>query len=389
MPKYRIKDLRARFLLGIINLGGYLIWGWSKRGTRSSENLSPNNIFVLQLDEIGDVLLSTPALRQLRRLYPRAKITVAVRRPGYEILSGNPDIDQLLMIDLPRFRTGVAGMKKDGRNIKIAAAPLKARLGTSFDLGIDLRADLRTIYLLKKIGIPHRLSQAIRGGGFWLSHVAPYLGLQHEVERKLSIISFLRPSISLPTDLKLKIWLGSADQQRAEEILKKNGVSFGEKYIVIHPFAGWKPKEWPADRFTQMAQYLAESRRCKVLIIGSSAEKAEAQKIAQATRHPAVINLAGQMDLKATGAVIAGAKLFLGNDSGPLHLACATQTPAIALFGQNTPRRYGPWQNRNITLYHSVECSPCAQTKCQRQPRCLELITTEEVKGAIKKLLKD
>src|SRR5690606_10729805 len=98
-------------------------------------------------------------------------------------------------------------LKKDFQNIKIAAARLKSSLSSTIDLGIDLRADLRTIYLLKNIGVPHRVSQAIRGGGFWLTHVAPYRGLQHEVERKLSIIAFLRPSVSSPADLKLKIVL--------------------------------------------------------------------------------------------------------------------------------------------------------------------------------------
>ncbi len=385
MATYKLKNRRQRILLGLINAAGYLIWGWSKIGRQWPKNFDPKNILVLQLDEIGDVLLSTPALRLLRQIYPKAKIIVAVRRPGYEILSGNPDIDQLHLVDLPRFSATTGGMKTDFNLIRQALPKIKAELPASIDLGLDLRADLRTIYLLKKLGIPQRVSQAIRGGGFWLTGVAPYHGLQHEAERKLGLVRSLRPTVALPKNLKLEIALDSHAKNRAAEALSQCGIHPGDNYTVIHPFAGWKPKEWPANRFAQIAKSLVTDYRQTVMVIGTEKEKNAAQEIVRAAGRQA-FNLAGYLDLKATAAVIAGAKLFIGNDSGPLHIACATQTPAIALFGQNTPKRYGPWQNRNITIYHPVECSPCPQTKCERRPSCLELITTDEVIAAISKI---
>lgn len=386
MVNYKLKNRRQGILLGLVNIAGYLIWGWSKIGARPLADFKPKNILVLQLDEIGDVLLSTPALRLLRQLYPGAKIIVAVRRPGYEILAGNPNIDQLLLVDLPRFSAETAKMPADLKKIKQALPVIKSKLPGMIDLGIDLRADLRTIYLLKKLGAKQRISQSIRGGGFWLTQIAPYLGLQHEVERKIGIIHYLRPAASLPSNLRLEIAVNTDNKRQAGEILAQNGVKMADKYTVFHPFAGWKPKEWPADRFVQIAMYLGTDYHQKVVIIGSAAEREAAEKITRAAGG-STVNLAGWADLKTMAAIIAGAKLFIGNDSGPMHIACAVQTPVIALFGQNTPRRYGPWQNKNITIYHPVECSPCPQTSCSRRPRCMEIISVDEVKEAIGRIL--
>lgn len=386
MAVYKMKNRRQGILLGLVNAAGYLIWGWSKIGARPLTDFTPKNILVLQLDEIGDALLSTPALRLLRQIYPRAKIIVAVRCSGHEILSGNPNIDQLVLVDLPRFSATLAGMRTDFKKIKQALPGIKAALPAAIDLGIDLRADLRTIYLLKKLAVKQRVSQSIRGGGFWLTHVAPYLGLQHEVERKMGIIRYLSPAASLPSNLRLEIAVNENNKRQAGEILAQNEVKMADKYAIIHSFAGWKPKEWPANRFIQVAKYLGTDYHQKVVIIGSISERSAAEKIARAAGASAV-NLAGQVDLKTTAALIAHATLFIGNDSGPMHMACAVQAPVIALFGQNTPKRYGPWQNKNVTIYHPVECSPCAQTSCSRQPRCMEMISVDEVKTAISKLL--
>ncbi len=386
MGVYRMKNWRQRILLGPLNAAGYLIWGWSKIGARPLADIKPKNILVLQLDEIGDVLLSTPALRLLRQIYPESKIIVAARRAGYEILSGNPNIDQLILVDVPRLSASTKQMPADIKKIKQALPVIKSKLPGTIDLGIDLRADLRTIYLLKKLGAKQRVSQSIRGGGFWLTHIAPYLGLSHEVERKMGIIRYLSPNASLPSNLRLEIAVNEDNKRQAGEILAQNEVKITDKYAVYHPFAGWKPKEWPADRFVQIAKYLVIDYHQKVVIIGSAAEREAAEKIAR-TAGTAAVNLAGQIDLKTTAAVIAGATLFIGNDSGPMHIACAVETPVIALFGQNTPKRYGPWQNKNVTIYHPVECSPCSQTGCSRRPRCMEMISVDEVREAIGRIL--
>lgn len=385
MTAYKLKNRRQGILLGLVNIAGYLIWGWEKIGVRPSDDFHPKTILVLQLDEIGDVLLSTPALCLLRQLYPEAKIIVAARRPGYEILAGNPNIDQLLLVDLPRFSAETAKMPADLKKIKQALPEIKSKLPGTIDLGIDLRADLRTIYLLKKLGARLRISQSIRGGGFWLTRIAPYLGLQHEVERKMGIIRYLSPAASLPSNLRLEIAVNADNKRQADEVLSRNGVKTTDEFTVIHPFAGWEPKQWPADRFSAIARYLTEKFKHHVIIVGSSRDGEPAARIV-ARSGPQVKNLTG-LSLKTMAAVIARARLFIGNDSGPMHIACAVQTPVIALFGQNTPERYGPWQNKNITIYHPVECSPCPQTSCSRRPSCMEMITVDEVKEAIERIL--
>ncbi len=387
MPAYRIKNTRSRILMPLVNFFGYAIWGWSRLSAPPLNQVFPKKILVLLLDEIGDVLLATPALHRLRKIYPQAKIAVAVRRPGYAILSANPDIDDLILVDLPRFSARPSGLLADLKNIKKALPVLMSRLKEPYDLGLDLRADLRTIYLLKKIGLPIRVSQSIRGGGFWLTHIPPYHGELHEAERKLEIVNFLRPNFNEKVDGKLRIAVAPEKKRQARLHLSNSGITESHKFAVIHPFAGWPPKQWPAERFAEISRYLAIKHRLKVVIIGAPQDKPAADKIVSLSNQDGVVSLAGAIDLKTTAAIIEHASLFIGNDSGPMHLACAVQTPVIALFGQNTPHRYGPWQNKNITLYHQVECSPCPQTECRRRPNCLELISIDEVMKAIVTLL--
>ena len=334
---------------------------------------------------MGDVLLSTPALSYLRQAFPKANITVVVRDIGRLVLARNQDINNLITVRVPRFGSGFKTMRADLATVREAVAQVRRQEPGPFDLGIDLRADLRTIAILRQLKIPVRISQSIRSGGFWLTHVAPFQGEQHEVERKLGIAKFAAAGrkVNLPVNLKMEV--PAAANKKAQRILEENGIAADDKYAVIHIFAGWQPKEWPQERFAAIARYLEKQYGCKTVVIGTTKEAARINK--SALNIPPVHNLAGQTDLAETASIIAGAEIFVGNDSGPMHLASAMQTPTVALFGQNTPRRYGPWQNRNITIYHPVECSPCSQNECHRQPRCLELITVPEVKQAIDKLL--
>jgi len=387
MPHYRIKDWRNAILLHLSNLGGYLIWGWRRIVEPDLSSLAAHHILVVQLDEFGDVLLSTPALSYLRKLFPAAHITVLLRKPGYEALNCNSNIDRLVLVDLPRLNASFKGLAADLRRINAVTDSVKKELGSViFDLGIDLRSDFRTIFLLHKLPVKIRVAQAIRGGGFWLTHIAPYRGVEHEVERKIGIVQDLRQGDFELADKRLQITVGKTEEVAAYEILKVHGIRQGDPFAVIHPFAGWREKEWPIDRFAALIDYLRQRYGLKSIVIGSTDENARAIELDSLSKS-GVINLAGRTNIRESAVVIGAARLFIGNDSGPMHIASAMQTPTIALFGQNTPLRYGPWQNRNVTIYHQVECSPCAQTTCKRHPSCLELITLDEVKGAVDRVL--
>jgi len=382
--KYKIKNPRTAILAGLVNVGGHLIWGWQRLRRVNLAETEPRRILVLQLDEIGDVLLSTPALACLRQAFPQAQIDVVVRPGGQAVLRETPDIDKLIPVDVPRLSANSGGFSQDLAIARKAAAAIKKVAGHPYDLGIDLRADLRTIYILYRLNIPVRVSQAIRSGGFWLTNIAPYVGLEHEAKRKLGIVKFVRPCPGNEKH-KLRFHLTTKDEKRAGLILQENGITRDEPYAVMHIFAGWQPKEWPQERFAELAKYLLEKYQLRTVIIGTEKESARIDN--SDLNREGVINLAGQTSLAETAAIIKKARVFIGNDSGPMHIAAAVQAPVVALFGQNTPKRYGPWQTESKVLYHQVECSPCPQTDCKRQPSCLELITVDEVKSAVDQLL--
>jgi len=381
--KYTIKNSKVAVAAKVIDWFGGLVWGWRRPAPVDLEKIKPRHILVLQLDEIGDVLLSTPALHYLRKAFPQAKIDVAVRPGGEKVLAENPDVDNLITVDISRFSAGASF--QDFKKAKLAAAQIRKKSDVDYDLGIDLRSDLRTIYILYKLGVKARVSQAIRSGGFWLTNEAPFAGQQHEVERKLGIARFVRKIDASTFNDKLRFYVSEANRHEAQSVLRQNGISAAEKFVVMHIFAGWQPKEWPQNRFAEMADYLYQQYDLRSVIIGT---EAEARRIdASALNREGVINIAGQTSLAETAAIIESAQLFIGNDSGPMHLAAAVHTPVVALFGQNTPKRYVPWRCPAEVLYHEVECSPCPQTECKRQPSCMELIKVAEVKRAIDKLI--
>lgn len=384
MPdNYKIKNPKTAAAAKFADFFGYLIWGWRRPQSVSLKKIEPRRILVLQLDEIGDVLLSTPALHYLRKVFPGAKIDVAVRPGGEQVLAHNPDINNLIPVKMPRLSAGAN--LRDFKKAGLAAEQIRKQSGADYDLGIDLRSDLRTIYILHKLSLPIRVAQAIRSGGFWLTHKAPFTGQQHEVLRKLDIVKFIRGAGSSKISDELVFPVSKEAEREAQSIIRQNGIGANEDFAVMHIFAGWQPKEWPQNRFAEIADYLYQQYDLRSVIIGT---EAEARRIdASALNREGVINIAGQTSLAETAAVIGFGQIFIGNDSGPMHLAAAMQTPVVALFGQNTPQRYGPWRCPAEVLYHPVECSPCPQTECKRQPSCMELIKVVEVKKAIDKLI--
>ncbi|EKD49665.1 MAG: hypothetical protein ACD_63C00076G0003 [uncultured bacterium] len=389
MRRYKMKGRKKSFAMPLVNLCGYLVYGWNRIGRRNLKKIFPKNILVLSLDEIGDTLLATPALKYLRDAFPKAKIFVACRDRVCEVLDGNTNVDEILKMDMPRM--GVPSLKSYKRDFyrveSVIRQIYKKTDDVDFDLGIDLKADIRTIKILKDLKIPVRVSQAIRSGGFWLTHVAPYLGETHEVIRKLSIVNFIK-KIKDKSYLKqkMKIFVSDKDRKKAQVVLATNGLERGKQYVVMHAFAGWRPKEWPKDRFAKLADYIREKYDLRTVLVGTE-EEADGILEIQDLAKSVPLNVAGQTTVKETAAIIEGAKFFVGNDSGPMHIASAVQTPTVALFGQNIPKRYGPWQNKSIAIYHKIECSPCEQIRCVRKPTCMELITLDEVKKAVDKML--
>ncbi|MBN1826474.1 MAG: glycosyltransferase family 9 protein [Candidatus Eisenbacteria bacterium] len=204
----------------------------------------------------------------------------------------------------------------------------------------------------------------------------------HEVETNLRIVGVndfsveRRPSLQVREDVATEI----------SEMIRDRLPSC-RHYVVIHPGAISPLRCWSSHRFIEVIRWIRESTDLGVVVTGSSSEKALAEEIVSDTRS-GVISLAGETSLIQVVAVISGALAMVSVDTGVMHIATAVGTPVIALVGPEDPNRFGPYGRENAVLYHNYSCSPCDQVNCVRgRPECMETITTDEVIGALRRVL--
>jgi ADP-heptose:LPS heptosyltransferase len=335
-------------------------------------------ILVVKLDHIGDVLLATPVITNLRLHYPHAHIALLVGSWSKQVIEHNPDIDEILCYDSPFFcRSGREATLKDAMQM------LRRLKSERYDLIVELRGDFLTLALailkggkyrldrseqrvLKKLRNPpfppllkggRRGGEVIKGGKVGLESEPAYS--EHEVEINLDVLrSGEMPIISRKTFFNVP----SENQIWAKGFLSEVGIDTSKPIVAIHPGSPVPLKRWPAERFAKLADILIE-RKTQVLFLGGTNEKRLVEEIQSQMRHNSV-NIAGRTNLQQLGAVLQNCHLFIGNDSGPMHIAAAVGTRVIGLFGPSSPERFGPFGDNCTAIRKKPDCPPCMKEKC-------------------------
>jgi len=336
-------------------------------------------ILIVRTDRLGDVVLSTPVIKAVRDACPGSFIAMMVTPYTREIVDGNPYLDETVIFDKERYR-GVAGT--------LACARMLAR--QRFDTAIVLHPVIRIHLILFLAGIRRRIGYD-RKWGFLLTQRLPHTkqaGARHEIEYNLDILA----GAGIPAaGRKLFIPVRENDRCSVAAVLADNGVKDGERVVVLHPGASCRSKRWPAQRFAEVADRLAEQGIPKVVIAASAQDKACGELIAHEARS-GVTDLSGDLSVGELAALLERASLLISNDSGPVHMAAAVGVPVIALFGRNQPglsaRRWGPVGKDDIVLQKDVGCVECRAHDCTRGYACLLAITVDEVVAAAKNILK-
>ncbi|MFC1699100.1 lipopolysaccharide heptosyltransferase II [Candidatus Omnitrophota bacterium] len=335
---------------------------------------SIHKILVIRTDRMGDVLLNIPAIRALKQSFS-ASIVALVNPDLKELLSGSPEIDQIL------------SFRQEGWN----KSPLsRLRLlwqirKMKFDLAVILNPAKRFHILTYLAGIPRRLGYD-RKWGFLLTHKikdSKSLGQRHEVEYNLD----LARSIGADTqDKSISLKVEQQDREWVEGLLSKQGVVNGEEIVALHPHSSNPAKCWPRENFVILCDQLQE-QGLKVAIIGGVEQRKAARKLAALAKYPP-INLSGKLSLKQLVAFFQRSSLLVSNDSGPVHVAAAAGAPTVVIFGRNlpgvSPRRWGPWGSGHIILHKDPGCNPCLDRDCPYNFKCLTAITPQEVLQAVK-----
>ena len=312
---------------------------------------------------IGDMILLTPALRALKRAYPRSYLTLLIRPLVAALMESCPYVDEVIIDTKQR---GV------GRVQAFCHLVRRLRRGR-FNLAVVLHpTSFRNALIPFLAGIPLRVGSNVGGRGILLSKSCTDDTTVHEVDRYLRVLQLL--NIYEPAS-GLEFWHTDTDRRAVHQLLGGCNVVPEDRIIGINLGTTWGTKSWVLDRFADVIAGIQNRFEGAVVLTGSSSEikLGEAlQKLVKAN----VINLIGKTTILQLGALIERCDLYLTCDSGPMHIAAAVGTPTIALFGPTNPLRHRPYGDGHHVIEKDVTCRPCYKRQCLRKD-ALNLCMTE------------
>jgi heptosyltransferase-3 len=298
-------------------------------------------VAVFMLRHIGDTLLATPAFHALRTAFPSARILAVVNEGTQEMLEGNPDIDRILVFR--RRRRDEGGFGRWGEEAALVR-PLRAFRP---DLSVNLTEGDRGAILSILSGARYRVGvspnrKGFLGKEFLFTHLcAPHDRYRHAVLRDLDVLAAAGIP---PADLRLRFSLSDGGREKAARVLGEAGIAAGRPFAVVQPTSRWTFKCWTEEGMAGVISHLADRGIVSVVTSGPAPEEvAQAERIRERAGGRAA-SLAGRLSLRELGAVIAPARLFVGVDSAPMHLAAAVGTPTVALFGPTGAYNWAPWE---------------------------------------------
>lgn len=349
-------------------------------------NGDKKRILVLRYRFIGDTILTIPFLRNLRYAEPDAHIVWVVAPGTADVVQGIPYVDQLICWDPVTIHADSRGTHKTFRDKLRFIRELRSQ---RFDKVYVLKRSLSSALIALLSGARERVGFDTEGRGLLLTKRVPYRQDQHEVSNFLDV---LRADGIPVRDDYLESWTTPEEESAAGEILVREGVGPGERLALIHPFAAIPQRGWHLEDFAQLAGRL-RAQGLRVAVLGSPRERGLFESARQLFG-PECIDLVGKSSIRVTMALLRRASIFVGNDSGIMHLAAAAAIPLVALFGPQSPLKFGPWSERAKIVYRKFPCSPCRQkffTECEPSPRmkpaCIEAITVDEVASACREIL--
>lgn len=346
---------------------------------------SARRILAVRLDNLGDVLMTTPALRALRSsALPGRRITLLGSPAGAEVAAFVPEIDLALVAGMPWMPATPATPE----TVALTVDMLKQG---NFDAAVIFTVysqnPLPAALLCWQAGIPLILAHSRENPygllSHWVPEPEPHETIRHEVRRQLDLVG----SIGATTeDEHLSFRLQPDDHERALAQLRDAGIDPGRRWIVLHPGASAASRRYSPEQFAAVAGQLAEWPDCQLVFTGDAAENDLVEQIRGGLDRP-VASLAGRLDLGALAAVIGGAAVLVANNTGPVHIAAALGTPVVDIYALTNPQ-HAPWQVPHRVLYHDVPCRFCYRSVCpQGHHDCLRLLDPERVAGAARELL--
>ncbi|MDT7041810.1 glycosyltransferase family 9 protein [Candidatus Nitronereus thalassa] len=344
--------------------------------------INPKRILIIKPSSLGDIIHALPTLVALRTRFPEAWITWMVKEEWAEILEDNPYLNEVLAVNFSLSR---------GWSL------LQAVRERRFDLVIDLQGLFRSGCIARLSGAPVVVgfAQGREGSPWWYTHRVELpipkgeswrLWNMHAVDRNLEVAKFLGAECMVR-----EFWLPSRDEDRevVDRWFRASGIVGTDRLIAMAPVTRQAIKNWPLERFIQVAHALIKISHVKIVLIGT--EDSEVSRSFEGVIGSGLVNLMGKTRVRQLSVLFDRVQLVIANDSAPLHIAVARGTPIVTVFGPTNPEATGPYGRHQgpYLLTSPISCRPCGQRTCRndRQLECLTSISVSQVVSQAERLL--
>lgn len=354
-------------------------------------NLDRSRILVVKPSSLGDVVHTMPVVHAVKRHHPSCHIGWVVQRSFASILEADPAVDEIVPIFVPSTSDPLAAR---GALIRASIATITALRqlrkrfrGNPFDLVLDLHASFRSGLLgrVNPNGIRIGFGDAKELNTFFQHHtITPDPAKPHAVDKNLLFAHYLEcPPI--PDDFKVPA--SSAARERVCSFLRAEGIDSAERLVYANPAARWTTKQWTVQAWADLGDLLAVLAGAAVLFGGGPDDLPHILAITGRMKSRPVVS-AGKLGLADAVALLEMSCLYVGVDSGPMHIAAFTETPVVALFGPTDPAKVGPYgKGHTVIRATGLDCLACRKRSCSNR-RCMEQIAPQRVYEECAKLMK-
>jgi heptosyltransferase-1 len=339
---------------------------------------TPEKILIIRLSSLGDILHALPALGCLRSSFPTARIDWLVEKRNSFLLSAVGGIDEVIVLDTSLLRKSPWIPAAWGPARELIAF-LRAR---EYDACIDFQGLLKTGLLAAlsgartRIGFPGKLVREWPAHWFYQQTPGPPPGETHVVELNKLLA---RSAGADPASPMVEFKVPPQDDSYVRSLLKAEGL---EDFVVINPGGGWPTKRWAPGRYGRLAARILNELGLPVIVTTGPGEEALFAEISSVEGTNGIRHF--QLSFLQLIPFLRKARLLIGGDTGPFHLACALGTSVVGIFGPTSPVRNGPWRVGEQSVFHQLPCSFCNGRTCPTQIECMQ-ITVEEVFDAVVK----
>lgn len=340
------------------------------KGKQRIDPSTIKKILLIRLRRIGDIIMTTPALSLLRENFPHAFISYVVEEPYRELVEDHPSLDEVLVLPQKQKKTDFFRFIRSVRK-------------AGFDAVLDFHSGPRSSWMTLFSGARLKVGYRIKYRNFIYTISVPRSrknGLYHSVENHANLVKALGVSVSAIPALSLP-------RAKEEEVRKiKNFISENKlaasKIVVLHISAGNEFRHWGTHNIVALTKHLSLHPETKIILVGTEEDK-EAEVLIMKGSPAPLFSLVGRLNLRELKELIRSSSLFVGPDSGPMHIAASTSTPIVAYFGPTLPANFSPWKAKAFLIEKDFDCRPCTQRQCvSKDFRCLRSIKPHEVYNA-------